>query len=287
MLSLFDSRRAAQMQALRDTALERALAASPDRWEVHAQQGELLRTRRDWRGAAAAYSAAERLGPTDPALWGSTYGDFLANVGRTREATALYLAARDRDPLGIYVAMGVSWNLDIAGRPKEATTEYNRAISMGGERSLGALVHVARLLREAEHDTLRDFLADYPDERPGRQEFAREFARVWMDREAALALIRSIGTNPAFSGPNDLPGFASLAAHYGDADLALEMLREDYLERGGYFTIFLWSSDLAEARRTRRFKDLVRDVGLVAFWRESGNWGEYCQPRGQDDFDCR
>jgi hypothetical protein len=30
----------------------------------------------------------------------------------------------------------------------------------------------------------------------------------------------------------------------------------------------------------------VRDLGLVAYWRASGNWGEFCRPLGEDDFVC-
>lgn len=286
MLALYEPARSAHLRPLHETALARALATSPDRWEVHAQHGEYLMRKRDWQGAAAAFEAAERLAPSDLTLWSSSYGDFLAYVGRTREAAALFLAARDRDPLNIYVSMGVSWHLDIAGRPQEASAEYHRALSLGGDRNLGALVHLARLLRVGDQQALRAYLADFPDRRPGRQQFARQLADAWQDRDAALALIRSVRTNPDFTGANNLPGFAPIAAHFGDAELALALLREDYFERGGYFAIFLWSADLAEARRTAGFLELVRDLGLAAYWRQGGQWNDYCAPVDADELEC-
>jgi DNA-binding winged helix-turn-helix (wHTH) protein len=31
---------------------------------------------------------------------------------------------------------------------------------------------------------------------------------------------------------------------------------------------------------------IVRDLGLVDYWRASGNWNDFCRPLGKDDFDC-
>ena len=34
------------------------------------------------------------------------------------------------------------------------------------------------------------------------------------------------------------------------------------------------------------FRDYVGNEGLVAYWRESGKWGDMCRPLGDDDFEC-
>jgi len=39
-------------------------------------------------------------------------------------------------------------------------------------------------------------------------------------------------------------------------------------------------------RRLPGFKDLVQNVGLVDYWRSTGNWGDFCKPIGDDDFEC-
>ncbi|MEO6080496.1 MAG: hypothetical protein ABIQ86_12040 [Steroidobacteraceae bacterium] len=39
-------------------------------------------------------------------------------------------------------------------------------------------------------------------------------------------------------------------------------------------------------RTDPRFKEIVRDVGLVDYWRTSGNWGDFCKPVGTADFEC-
>jgi hypothetical protein len=42
---------------------------------------------------------------------------------------------------------------------------------------------------------------------------------------------------------------------------------------------------LALLRKTERFKALVRQFGLVDFWRARG-WPDLCRPTGADDFVC-
>jgi hypothetical protein len=48
----------------------------------------------------------------------------------------------------------------------------------------------------------------------------------------------------------------------------------------------LWYPHMAAVRRAPGFKDLVRDLGLVDYWRETGEWGDFCRPVGADDFEC-
>ena len=48
---------------------------------------------------------------------------------------------------------------------------------------------------------------------------------------------------------------------------------------------YLWSSEVAPARRTERFKAVVRAVGYVDYWRVKG-WPDHCRPIGADDFVC-
>ena len=47
----------------------------------------------------------------------------------------------------------------------------------------------------------------------------------------------------------------------------------------------VWSPAFSEARKTERFKALMRKVGLVDYWRAKG-WPDACHPVGMDDFAC-
>jgi hypothetical protein len=43
---------------------------------------------------------------------------------------------------------------------------------------------------------------------------------------------------------------------------------------------------MAATRHTEGFKTLMRDVGLVDYWHETGNWPDHCRPLRGDDFEC-
>jgi tetratricopeptide (TPR) repeat protein len=47
----------------------------------------------------------------------------------------------------------------------------------------------------------------------------------------------------------------------------------------------LWHPSYAPARKTERFKVLVRKMGFVDYWRVKG-WPEFCRPTTGDDFEC-
>jgi hypothetical protein len=55
----------------------------------------------------------------------------------------------------------------------------------------------------------------------------------------------------------------------------------------GYTDISLmWHPTYASLRKTARFKEIVRDMGLVTYWRERG-WPSFCRPTSGDDFACQ
>ena len=48
---------------------------------------------------------------------------------------------------------------------------------------------------------------------------------------------------------------------------------------------WLWHSSYAVARKSARFKTLVKNAGLVDFWRQRG-WPDFCRPLGSSDYEC-
>ena len=86
----------------------------------------------------------------------------------------------------------------------------------------------------------------------------------------------------------DDPGtqhFLSLwAAYFGEPELAIELMRPMALS-GPAFAQIMWDPLMRDARRTEAFKKLVRDLGLVGFWRTRGA-PMLCHFVGADDFEC-
>ena len=84
---------------------------------------------------------------------------------------------------------------------------------------------------------------------------------------------------------------ARWAAYFDDPELALMALRslpaDDFSDAIAYT---LWDKLMRDVRKLPGFKDLVRDMGLVDYWRETGKWSDFCHPisssNGDNDFEC-
>jgi hypothetical protein len=46
-----------------------------------------------------------------------------------------------------------------------------------------------------------------------------------------------------------------------------------------------WAPTYAAVRKTERFKQYIRDAGILTYWRAKG-WPERCHPTTGDDFAC-
>jgi tetratricopeptide (TPR) repeat protein len=106
--------------------------------------------------------------------------------------------------------------------------------------------------------------------------------------EAAAKLLESApARNPS---PGTLPRLGNLSfayMHVGAPERVLEFYEDEI--RAGYFqpisTTWFWHPSYAAVRKTERFKKLMRDLGLVEYWRARG-WPAQCHPVGADDFAC-
>ncbi|MFC1839796.1 hypothetical protein ACFL1N_09460 [Thermodesulfobacteriota bacterium] len=75
-----------------------------------------------------------------------------------------------------------------------------------------------------------------------------------------------------------------LAAYFGDPELALNVM-EKSIRVHNVALVLMWSPIMKEVRQLPRFKEFVREIGLVDYWKEYG-WPDLCRPTGDDDFEC-
>jgi hypothetical protein len=124
------------------------------------------------------------------------------------------------------------------------------------------------------------FFSQHPDDY-----FARAFKLGQDNPAAALAELRRQYQDPHIRrNAIALEGLAHWAVYYGDDGLALDSLRSAFGPSPANY--LLWRPDFKGVRRLPGFKDIVRDLGLVEYWRTSGNWGDFCHQSGEDDFTC-
>src|SRR5262249_15411876 len=105
--------------------------------------------------------------------------------------------------------------------------------------------------------------------------------------EAAVQVLRaSANKSPP---PEKIPVFASeLNFVYAYTSTPERMLEwpENALKNGDSRPlVFTWWPMPSSVRKTERFKRLVRDAGLVDYWKARG-WPDLCHPTTSDDFEC-
>ncbi len=277
---------AERYRALQQEATRRAREAAPADWETVALDARLLMRTWDWRGAANALEKADRIARPTPVEAAEIQGVFLMQTGRVAEARALFEAARASDPLSFTIAASTAWALDLAGEPEAALREYAHAETLPGDDTDWAYQQLVRLLRQGDAAAIDAYFARYPYQGDGSGALVRRLSEVWRSPQEALALLRAAQHDPDIQGPHRLDALGVLAAHYGDEELALDLFREELFERRGGATVHMWHPAMRDVRRTDGFKDLVRGLGLVDYWRASGDWADMCRPRGARDFEC-
>ena len=68
---------------------------------------------------------------------------------------------------------------------------------------------------------------------------------------------------------------------YGDPQLSFDILKEFPNSTPP------WTRNMgSDMRQLPEFKEWVREIGLVDYWRGTGKWPDLCHPVGDDDFVC-
>jgi TolB-like protein len=264
--------------------LERLEAIAPESpWTLRVRSLELQQQRR-WSEAEIADRQFLAVAPV------GSCSTLDANVGRSLAAARCGELETRSNPLSASQAGYLQILLESAGKSAEAAREYQRIRALVGERPEGELFELLRMWRGSSVDlpalkqqyrkvaqhpalaqTVDPALADHLED----SAFVLSRLRQWLrDPEAKLAARYFM--------------IAVFAAHYGDLDLAFDALRKRVEETNpsDYF-IYLWWPYENGLRSDPRFKQLVKELGLVDYWRASGSWGDHCKPVGTDDFECR
>ena len=88
--------------------------------------------------------------------------------------------------------------------------------------------------------------------------------------------------------PDIFPSAKMTAVHVasalGDPELALEIFVNSVRYNDNLEAI--WHPIDSPVRKLPGFKTFVQKVGLYDYWRTTGEWGDFCRPVGDDDFEC-
>ncbi len=209
-------------------------------------------------------------------------GNFLLAVGHASEAIPLLERARNRDPLNVDLAAILSEAYANTGRLDAAFTELDRALAVqGNPRLFGNALVTALATRDRKLiDKRLDAMLSSGLDNSG---FTSAMKPLLDKPDQAVDELRQLGASATNS--QSRAAFGTGAAYFGDARLAFELLRTPTLRNTLAELLRFWRPIAQEVRRLPEFKELVREIGLVDYWREYG-WGDFCKPTNGEDFEC-
>jgi TolB-like protein/DNA-binding SARP family transcriptional activator len=224
-----------------------------------------------WAEAEDLYKQALSLDPNDSELL-NPYSQTLASVGRLKEALRVRERLRALDPL----APGYN---QITARIMLANGQIDASIPiLESDLSTGA----RRNVYLAEAYAIKGRFADAAD----------TLLRITTEIdprsvENAARLLRSAPGKT--DQPAKLPALVGelgfVYAYTGAPERVLEF-PERAVKEGDFASMQLaWRPTAASLRKTERFKALMRNAGLVDYWRARG-WPDLCHPVGANDFVC-
>jgi TolB-like protein len=265
-----------------DNALARARDLAPGAVAVLAESAVVAAARGNWVDAERTYRKAISL-HGDAAL-AQDYGVFLGNVGKARKAVDYLVEARRIEPLDPEVAHDLGEVYLESGKTAEAIAEFDRSVRLGGDPSeSNAFELYAALIARDREEIRRRIGADKKLDDIGTP--IHQAMQPFLGHpEGVTAELRRLYRDPANASPLGKAIIAIWAAYFGNNDFALAALKG--IASNGFTNIDLtWSPVYHNMRTLPGFKDVVRQIGLVDYWRQYG-WGDFCHPVGDNDFEC-
>jgi tetratricopeptide (TPR) repeat protein len=278
-------------QKSQDTA-EHILLIAPDTGGATRLIGRNYIDEGDWKEAERVLKRPQTLESDSQRSKGLDirYGTFLLSVGRVRESEHYLERARETD----YLAAVIYSRL---GKVYAAMNDYDRSFETIDQ---GRALFKEWPERARWHPLLRKtalFVALATDNQQLIEARAKEIliadmgageidAQIWALSANKLALgntLRRLWLEPTNQYGFRAETIAYWAAYAGDYEQtydALSKLPNDLA------TMAFWQPVMKEFRKQASFKHLLLERRIVDYWRETGSWGDFCRPVGEDDFEC-
>ena len=255
-----------------EAAARQAIRLDPRNADAYVALGRVQGYQAKWLASEQSLQHALYLDPSSPNAL-HTYSLFLAATAQFKPAVVMREKVSTLDPLApVYnnAAVGVFLS---AGENSRALT-FAQALPRGSGARAAALMRV--YLATTRYNDAAASILDAP---PGL------FPPANMD--TAVRLLRAA---PATAPKQDYPYMGSLSVvflYVGIPERALEVAERNAEAGFNVLSNFVnvWQPDFGPARKTERFKTLVRNLHLPEYWRVKG-WPSICHPIGVDDFNC-
>jgi len=272
-------------------AFDRAMALTPDSpmllLQIAVQKAEHGEWQEAYRFHQDALSAAARYGLTE--LLNFRAGWFLHSIGYISQAIDFYEKVRVVDPLHIDNS---AWLMDAYSGLGDHAAAYEEAARFADIDDpqvsfiQSSALQVAMVTRDRPEVERR--LAVFTHNEGDLLSITPKMQSLLDEPGAARAELHRLADTLKERSPFTLNIIGVWAEYFDDPELALDMVHEFLVEQKMVrLTFLIWRSSYSNTRRLPGFKDLLRDIGLVDFWRATGKWPDLCTPVGEDDFECK
>jgi TolB-like protein len=217
---------------------------------------------------------------------------------------ALALDPNDPDTLHLYRQV-----LLLTGRLKESMTISEGLLTLEPFVPIFNVTTMVVALANGESDRALEINRKFPV-LPGSNAYVLAAKGRFAEAAKALTEVQPLsGSTPAMraqiataaellghapaKAPAPLPQFIGpqlvfVYAYVGAAERVLEYPEREFDQHSfdnAPEALYLWGPIGSEARKTERFKALMRKSGLVDYWKARG-WPDLCHPVGTEDFEC-
>ena len=273
--TIFDPERAADHVLEAERAVRRALDLDPDLGAAHAALGFVLTSKKDWVGSEAAFREALRRNAGPGEVGGYAALEFaVANLAYARE---LMEEERRVNPQDSVLVRGLMGSNALLGNWDVAHAQYDSGKLLFAPWPDGDMLMMHLEVGGNELERARTIPATGPIN-------AAMIASL-DNPQAAVRELHRLSADPVVTAnPGNRRDIGLWAGHFGDPTLALTAMRAAMTEAPAR-ALYLWFPQLKEMRQLPEFKEFLREIGIVAYWREYG-WPEICQPLDNGDFNC-
>lgn len=215
-------------------------------------------------------------------------GVFNQNIGWPSASIAYYRRAAEIEPLLLLPIQNIVGALGNLGEFDAALAEYEASKSLIGDHALTHAVAATIALQTGDRQLAEDYLDELIANDPGpidTREFTRTMRSLLDSPEQGRKEVRRYYDDPGYQLPLLHNAMSNWASYFGDEELALQILADLY-ENKRFLVSAIWRPIHRDMRQLPEFKILVRELGLVDYWRTTGNWGDFCRPIGDNDFEC-
>jgi adenylate cyclase len=265
---------AAEEKLMALSAVSRAIEQEPDLAAGYYWLGIIKSSNGDFIGGEATFRKALEL-TTEP-FWESsvTIATHYFTIGYLKRAYEIIKESIRSDPLLQINRNTYIRSLALLGNTQQAEEEYKRIRALVGQSHWDDMAITEVRLGTGNMLSRADIVYSDPINDVAKDHLASP-------KEGLADLHGLYAENDRTCW--ELMSISMWAAYFGDVEFAL-----DAMEKGvsiNAATYFHWFPVFHEVRQLPRFKEFVREIGLVDYWNKFG-WPDLCRPVSDDDFVC-